>query len=109
MIVLDVSELQEMTPCVFNVSREGSGEIDGVFLVFQGYRKRLQLILEEAGLRLTANQRQQLAAAVVAHEEKEKQKQATDFNSLAHCTQVRCRKKVAFVHHKMALAHVVLC
>ena len=109
MIVLDVSELQEMTPCVFNVSREGSGEIDGVFLVFQGYRKRLQLILEEAGLRLTANQRQQLAAAVVAHEEKEKQKQATDFNSLAHCTQVHCRKTIAFVHHKMALAHVFLC
>ena len=66
----------------------------------------MQRILEEAGLRLTADQRQQLAAAVVAHEEKEKQKQATDFNSLAHCTQVRCRKKIAFAHHKMALARV---
>ena len=63
-----------------------------VYWVFQGYRKRLQVILEEAGLRLTADQRHQLSEAVVAHEEKEKEKRVIDFSSLAHCSQVCCGK-----------------
>ncbi|KAL8603567.1 hypothetical protein ACOMHN_022519 [Nucella lapillus] len=57
-------------------------------LTEKGYKKRLQVILEEAGLRLSSEKRQQLLAAGAALEQREKEERSTEFISLSHCSQM---------------------
>ncbi|KAK7112806.1 N-acetylglucosamine-1-phosphotransferase subunit gamma-like [Littorina saxatilis] len=73
-------------------------------LTEKGYKKRLQLIFEEAGLRLTAKQRNQLSAAAVAKEEKQNEQQGVNFNSLAHCSQMYRRLQQEMEQLKAELA-----
>ncbi|XP_076459735.1 N-acetylglucosamine-1-phosphotransferase subunit gamma-like [Babylonia areolata] len=73
-------------------------------LTEKGYKKRLQLILQEAGLRLTATERQHLSAAALAREQKEKEERGADFLSVSHCSQMYRRLQQELDQVKAELA-----
>ncbi|KAK7502069.1 hypothetical protein BaRGS_00006821 [Batillaria attramentaria] len=78
-------------------------------LTDKGYRKRLQSILQDAGLRLTPAIRKQLSTEAVKADDDRRREVADalrgDFNSLAHCTQMyrRLQQEVEQLKAQLAL------
>ncbi|PVD37948.1 hypothetical protein C0Q70_00550 [Pomacea canaliculata] len=63
------------------------GQYRRLEITYKGYKKRLEKIFQEAGLRLTLQQRQQFLQEAKATEEKKHQDRNREFYSLGQCTQ----------------------